>query len=305
LGKSSARKGENPWPAHPHRPGGISSWSLSLRRTPRALLNLSRSETVEEILHVLGDVVVEVESLGEIVIGVSGDHGEDLSENFDALARRNGDRSTEPKQMVMSGLAVVDQHEGGVAADVAIDACGHGDIVGARDELGLVTDRDRPEELALALEVEPMHVVRGAPDQACRQLAGAEVRQATEGLDLEGPVSDELSGDLHVRPRSVTEIGSREETGLRCHGLVVGTDVDGRRCNTAAKRVVKGLMETLNNTYDCGHFLSLPVLIRPHGLAGGRPAFYALPLSERVNLRCWFQGLGAGGRRTAFRGAQP
>lgn len=192
------------------------------------------------------------------MIRIARDHGEDLSENFDALARGHGDRSTEPKQMVVSWLAVVDQHEGGVATDVAIDACGHGDIVGARDELGLVTDRDRPIELALALEVEPVHVICGAPDQACRQLTGAEMRHAAEGLDLEGPVSDELAGDLHVRPSSVTKVGTREQTGLIRHGLVVGTDVLGSGRNPPAKRVVQWLMETFNNTNDCGHVLSSP-----------------------------------------------
>lgn len=192
------------------------------------------------------------------MIGVSTDHGEDLSENFDALARRHGDRATEPKQMVMSWLAIVDQHESRVATDVAIDACSHGDIVSARDKLGLVTDRNRPVELALALEVEPVYVVRGAPNQACRQLAGTEVRQAAEGLDLEGPVSDELSGDLHVRPGSVTKVGAREQTGLGRHGLVVGTDVLNSGRNATAKRVVQGLMQSLNNSNDCGHFLSSP-----------------------------------------------
>jgi hypothetical protein len=84
------------------------------------------------------------------------------------------------------------------------------------------------------------------------------VREAAERFNLEGPVSDELSGDLHVRPGSVTKIGSREQTGLSGHGLVVGTDILCSGRNATAKRVVKGLMETLNNTNDCGHFISFP-----------------------------------------------
>lgn len=233
------------------------------------LLDLAGAETVQEVLDIFGDIVDSVEALGQVVIGVSADHGEDLCENFDTLARGNGDRATEAKQVVMSRLAVVDQHETGITTDVTIDTGCHRNVVRSGDELGLVTDGDSPEELRLALEVQPMHVVCRASDQTGGEETRTEVREATKRLDLEGTVGNELTGDLHVGPSAVTQVLSREQTGLRGHGLVVGTNLAGRCRHTASESVIQGLMEAFDYADDCGHFfLSLLYLIRPHGLAG-------------------------------------
>lgn len=185
-------------------------------------------------------------------------HGEDLCENFDALAWGHGDRPTEAQKRRVARNTVVDEHEARVTTDVAVDTRGHRDVVGSRDELRLVTDDHGPEELGLALQVEPVYVVRRVAHETSGQLARTEMRERAEALDLEGTVRDELTSDLHVREGALAEVRSREQTSLLLHGLAVLADVVGCGDDTTGQRVIKGLMETLDNANDCGHVLSSP-----------------------------------------------
>ena len=82
--------------------------------------------------------------------------------------------------------------------------------------------------------------------------------EGSETLDLEGPVRDELTSDLHVGEGALTQVRPREQPGLAGHGLAVLTDVVGRGDHTTGQGVVQGLVEALNNADDCGHFLPFP-----------------------------------------------
>lgn len=216
------------------------------RRALRSL-NLAGSETVHEVLHVLADVVDQVERGDQVMVASC--HLEDLCEDVDALAGRDEDGAPEAQQRRMARVAVIDEDQVGVPTDVAVDASGHRDVVRSRRELGLVAYGQGPEELSLALEVQPVDAVRrGHGGQT-----GPEVRPDAERLDLEGTVGHELTGDTHVGPRLVAQVVTREQPGLGRHRLVSSADVDGCGYDTTAHGIVQGLVQSLDHAYDSWH----------------------------------------------------